>query len=194
MSGGMRPAVVEQLGERIRSARQEQDLSVGALAEHSEVSRRMLTQIELGQANPSVAILDRIAAGLGTTFAALMGVGAGGAPQGVEVWSTPTGSWAVLLDALDTDALSVETWKWKLLGEDVYEGGAGIPVPGIMHHVLEGALEIHTEAGVQVIEAGGSGRVITGGAYRYRAREGQAAVFLGVALLERAPRGRARTP
>ena len=33
MSGGMRPAVVEQLGERIRAARQELELSVGALAE-----------------------------------------------------------------------------------------------------------------------------------------------------------------
>ena len=33
MSGGMRPAVVERLGERIRAARQELDLSVGALAE-----------------------------------------------------------------------------------------------------------------------------------------------------------------
>ncbi|WP_341854602.1 helix-turn-helix transcriptional regulator [Brachybacterium sp. GPGPB12] len=96
MSGGMRPAVVERLGERIRAARQELDLSVGALAEASEVSRRMLTQIELGQANPSVAILDRIAAGLGTTFAALMGVGADDAPDGVEIWSTDSGGWAVL--------------------------------------------------------------------------------------------------
>ncbi|NMA78142.1 MAG: XRE family transcriptional regulator, partial [Actinomycetales bacterium] len=30
-----------------------------------------------------------------------------------------------------------------------------------------------------------SGRVVTGGAYRYRAREGQAAVFFSVALLAR---------
>lgn len=189
MSGGMRPAVVEQLGGRIRTARQELDLSVGALAELSDVSRRMLTQIELGQANPSVAILDRIAAGLGTTFAALMGVGVDDAPDGVEVWSTETGSWAVLLDAVDTASLSVETWKWKLLGEDVYEGGAGIPVPGIMHHVIEGALEVDTGQVVQVIEAGGSGRIATDGTYRYRAREGQAVVFFSVALLSRAARG-----
>src|SRR5690625_1813937 len=103
---GMRPAVVEQLGMRIRAARQDQDLSVGALAELSGVSRRMLTQIELGQANPSVSILDRVAAGLGTTFAALVGVGADDAPEGVEIWSTDTGSWAVLLDAVDTETLS----------------------------------------------------------------------------------------
>ncbi|HEX7352279.1 helix-turn-helix transcriptional regulator [Brachybacterium sp.] len=181
----MRPAVVEQLGARIRAARQEADLSVAALADLSDVSRRMLTQIELGQANPSVAILDRIAAGLGTTFAALMGVGADDAPDGVEVWSTAAGSWAVLLDAVDTAALSVETWKWKLLGEDVYEGGAGVPIPAIMLHVTEGALEIVTDADVQVIEAGGSGRTVTAGTYRYRAREGQAAVFFSVALLTR---------
>src|SRR5699024_3985607 len=140
---------------------------VGALAELSDVSRRMLTQIELGQANPSVAILDRIAAGLGTTVAALMGVGAGDAPEGVEVWSTSAGSWAVLRVAVDTETLSVETWKWKLLGEDVYEGGGGLPLPGIMHHVGEGALEIDTGQAVQFIEAGGSGRVASGGPFRY---------------------------
>ena len=193
MSGGMRPAVVEQLGDRIRAARQEQDLSVGALAELSEVSRRMLTQIELGQANPSVATLDRVAAGLGTTFAALMGVGADDAPDGVEIWSTDGGSWAVLLDAVDTEAVSVETWKWKLLGEDVYEGGAGVPIPGIMLHVIEGALEIVTDSGVQVIEAGGSGRTVTAGGYCYRAREGQAAVFFSVALLSRSAAPSTRT-
>ena len=189
MSGGMRPAVVERLGERIRAARQELDLSVGALAEASEVSRRMLTQIELGQANPSVAILDRIAAGLGTTFAALMGVGADDAPDGVEIWSTDAGSWAVLLGAVDTDALSVETWRWKLLGEDRYEGGSGIALPGIMHHVIEGALEIDDADGLQVIEAGGSARIASPGPYRYRARDAQAAVFFSVALLPRPGRG-----
>ncbi len=189
MSGGMRPAVVERLGERIRAARQELDLSVGSLAELSDVSRRMLTQIELGQANPSVAILDRIAAGLGTTFAALMGVGADDAPEGVEIWSTDAGSWAVLLDAMDSEALSVETWKWKLLGEDVYHGGSGVALPGIMLHVIEGALEVDRPEGGQVIEAGGSARLVARGDYSYRARDAQAAVFLSVALLPRPGRG-----
>src|SRR5699024_559544 len=116
------------------------------------------------------AILDRIAAGLGTTFAALMGVGAGEAPEGVEVWSTNGGSWAVLLDAVETETLSVETWKWKLLGQDVYTGDGGMALPGPAH---------------QVIEAGGSGRVASDGSYRYRAHRGQVAVFFSVALLAR---------
>ncbi|MBP2381637.1 XRE family transcriptional regulator [Brachybacterium sacelli] len=185
MTGGMRPAVIEQLGDRIRAARQEQDLSVGALAELSDVSRRMLTQIELGQANPSVATLDRVAAGLGTTFAALMGVGADAAPDGVEVWSTDGGSWSVLLDAIDTDRLSVETWKWKLVGADEKPNGSGVPSPGVMIHVVEGALEIVIGDEVQVIEAGGSGRVVTDQEYVYRAREEQGVVFTSVALQSR---------
>ena len=188
MSGGMRPAVVEQLGERIRAARQELELSVGALAERSDVSRRMLTQIELGQANPSVAILDRIAAGLGTTFAALMGVGADAPPDGVEIWSTDHGSWAVLLDAIDDGGVSVETWKWKLVGGDVYEGAPGGAAGRIMLHVIEGSLETEEGAPWRVIEAGGSHRSPAGGVRRYRARDGGVAVFLSVAVLPR-PRG-----
>ncbi|MDN5901129.1 MAG: XRE family transcriptional regulator, partial [Brachybacterium sp.] len=104
-------------------------------------------------------------------------------------WSSENGSWAVLLDAVDTEALSVETWKWKLLGEDVYEGGGGIPLPGLMHHVVEGALEIESAESVEVIEAGGSGRMVSGGSYRYRAHRGQAAVFFSVAMLARPARG-----
>ena len=184
-SGGMRQAVVEQIGDRIRAARQELDLSVGALAERSDVSRRMLTQIELGQANPSVAILDRVAAGLGTTFAALMGIGAHAHPDGVEVWSTDGGSWAVILDAMDAPAVSVETWKWKLLGTDAYEGGSGVPSSGRMIHVIEGALEISAGEGTQVVEAGGSGRVLTDGLYRYRSLHEAGTVFLSVALQPR---------
>lgn len=184
-AGGMRQAVVEQIGDRIRTARQERDLAVGALAELSGVSRRMLTQIELGQANPSVAILDRVAAGLGTTFAALMGIGAHAHPDGVEVWSTDGGSWAVILDAMDAPAVSVETWKWKLLGTDAYEGGSGVPSSGRMIHVIEGALEISAGEGTQVVEAGGSGRVLTDGLYRYRSLHEAGTVFLSVALQPR---------
>ncbi|HIY22906.1 MAG TPA: XRE family transcriptional regulator [Candidatus Brachybacterium merdigallinarum] len=190
MSGGMRPAVVEQLGARIRAARQELDLSVAALAERSDISRRMLTQIELGQANPSVAILDRVAAGLGTTFAALMGVGADSPPDGVEVWSTEAGSWSVLLDAIDAAGVSIETWKWKLVGTDAYEGASGIASPGHMVHVVEGALEIVIGQEVRTIAAGGSARVMASGGYRYRAADEQGAVYFVVApQLPPPPRG-----
>src|SRR5690625_5199505 len=149
----------------------------------SAASRRMLTQIELGQANPSVSILDRVAAGLGTTFAALVGVGADDAPEGVEIWSTDTGSWAVLLDAADTETLSVETWKWKLLGSDAYRGGSGIPSPGLMHHVIDGELEIDTGNEVQIFETGGSILTVYGDGFHYLSHETHTAVLITTASL-----------
>lgn len=184
MDRSMRPGVVAQLGKRIRDARQVLDLSVAALAERSGISRRMLTQIELGQANPSVATLDLVAAGLGTTFAALMGVDSEAPPDGVEVWSTPTGSWAILLDAIDTADVSVETWKWRIVAGDEFEGESSTPTPGHMLHVIEGEVEIVGPQGSRSIAAGGSARVGGGAGYRYRVRHA-AAVFLVVALQSR---------
>src|SRR5699024_5119867 len=81
-----------------------------------------------------------------------------------------------------------ETWKWKLLGSDAYRGGSGIPLPGLMHHVIDGALEIDTGNDVQIIEAGGSGRAVTAGGYRYRAHAERSPVCLTVALPPRLPR------
>lgn len=193
MAEGMRPAVVAQLGERIRALRQDQDLSVAALAEASAVSRRMLTQIELGQANPSVTILDRIADGLGTTFAALMGVGPDAPPEGVEVWSTDDGSWAILLDAVETpDGTVVETWKYWLLGSDQVSGGTEDPSPAMMLHVIEGALEVTTPRGTETIEVGGSGRVPRNAPYRFRAVDERGAGFLAASLMPRLSAARAR--
>ena len=184
MDRSMRPGVVARLGQRIRDSRQALDLSVAALAERSGISRRMLTQIELGQANPSVATLDLVAAGLGTTFAALMGVSSETPPDGVEVWSTPTGSWAILLDAIDTADMSVETWKWRVVAGDEFIGESGTPSPGHMLHVIEGEVDIVGDEGVRTIGVGESVRVGGGAEHGYRVREG-AAVFLVVALQSR---------
>lgn len=181
MTQGMRPAVVAEIGERIRAARHEQGLSVAALAETSDVSRRMLTQIELGQANPSVSVLDRVAAGLGTTFAAVMGLPTD-APDGVEVWSTEGGSWAYLLTALGTEGTSVEMWKWHLAATDAYTSEDAVPSAGVMHHVLDGVLEIETAAGTRRIAAGASDRSTANLDYTYRAAGGGPVSFVSVAL------------
>ena len=62
---------LSQLGEQLRARRQDAGLTVQQLADRSGVSRRMLTQIELGQANPSLVTVDKVARALGTDFASL---------------------------------------------------------------------------------------------------------------------------
>jgi transcriptional regulator with XRE-family HTH domain len=62
-----------RLGERVRLARAGRRLSLAALALRAGVSRSMLSAVERGNKAPTVLVLDRIATGLGTSIARLLG-------------------------------------------------------------------------------------------------------------------------
>jgi transcriptional regulator with XRE-family HTH domain len=61
------------LGARIRLERQQRRLSLAVLAARAGVSRSMLSDVERGSKVPTVLVLDRIATGLGTSIARLLG-------------------------------------------------------------------------------------------------------------------------
>jgi transcriptional regulator with XRE-family HTH domain len=113
------------LGQRVRVHRTALGWTVQELAERSGVSRRMLTQIELGQANPSLVTVDKVARALGTDFASLT-IPVDDAPLAVRppgtsprVWESPRGSWAVLHQAT-RGRPSMELWEWRLERGDRY--------------------------------------------------------------------------
>ena len=58
-------SLLEELGRRLREARQGRGLSVAEVAERADISRRYLTDAEAGRANPSLLVLARLAAALG---------------------------------------------------------------------------------------------------------------------------------
>jgi transcriptional regulator with XRE-family HTH domain len=60
-----------RLVERVRELRQEQRLSLEALAEKSGVSRSMISLIERGETSPTAVVLEKLAAGLQVSFASL---------------------------------------------------------------------------------------------------------------------------
>ena len=64
---------LNDLGEQIRRERARRRLSLEELATRSGVSRSMLSGVERGEKIPSVLILDRIATGLGSSIARLLG-------------------------------------------------------------------------------------------------------------------------
>lgn len=70
-----RPARLDlgTLGRRIRDERRRRDLSLEALAARADVSRSMLSEVERGGKVPTVLVLDRIATGLDTSIARLLG-------------------------------------------------------------------------------------------------------------------------
>jgi transcriptional regulator with XRE-family HTH domain len=62
-----------KLGLRLRLERVGRGLSLDDLSRRSSVSRGMLSAVERGEKAPTVLVLDRIATGLGTTIARLLG-------------------------------------------------------------------------------------------------------------------------
>jgi transcriptional regulator with XRE-family HTH domain len=60
-----------RLAARLRRLRADRGLSLDALAERAGVSRSMISLVERGESSPTAAVLNRLAAGLGVTIAAL---------------------------------------------------------------------------------------------------------------------------
>ena len=62
------------VANRIRSWRKEKKLSLDELSRRASVSKGMLVEIEKGAANPSIAILCKLAAALGVSVADIVNV------------------------------------------------------------------------------------------------------------------------
>ena len=108
----------ERVGEHVRRRRLERGWTLDVAAARLGVSRRLLVQVESGQANPSLSTLLSIAAGFETPLAELL-AGTGSAPSVVVqpdndaapvLWSGPHGGVARLLVASG----GLELWDWTL--------------------------------------------------------------------------------
>jgi transcriptional regulator with XRE-family HTH domain len=69
-----------QVGARLAALRQRRGQSLDELSRQAGVSKSMLSQIERNQANPTVAVVWRLAAALGVTVADLLDGGRAAAP------------------------------------------------------------------------------------------------------------------
>lgn len=65
-------ALLADLGRRLRALREAQGLSVSELARLAGLSRRHLTEVEAGRANPSITCLQDLGGGLGVGLAELL--------------------------------------------------------------------------------------------------------------------------
>ncbi|MGW5382513.1 helix-turn-helix domain-containing protein [Nocardia sp. NPDC003963] len=179
-----------RVGERIRALRIDREMTVQHLADLSGVSRRLLTQIEHGQANPSLVAVTRIARSLGTESTELIG-DTGPAESPIEripaeryslVWTSPAGSSAYLL--VSTPGVrTADLWSWTLAPGDTY---SGLPDPSgsfELFHVTAGRLSIVTDGIEVTMAAGESGRLRSDRPYSYRNNGAEPAVFLRTVAL-----------
>jgi transcriptional regulator with XRE-family HTH domain len=164
---------LSQVGARIRVLRTGRSLTVQQLADRSQISRRLLTQIELGQANPSLVTVTRIARQLGTEFTTLLDHQTSQTPIDVQaaadhvlVWSSPAGSTAHLLVAT-AGSRSADLWRWHLVPGDTYRGHADPATSQELVYVLAGSLTLSADDQRVVVPAGASGRLRSDRTYSY---------------------------
>jgi transcriptional regulator with XRE-family HTH domain len=120
---GLAPLV----GERLRAARRERGLSLGALAETAGVGKGSLSEIENGARNPTLSTLYALAGALGVPLATLLADRAGAriASPGIE---------ARLLDVSRDDDATVEVYRLRIdPGAAHRSPGHG---PGVTEHLL----------------------------------------------------------
>lgn len=149
-------SVLEHVAENVRRLRAEAGFSQQALAERSSVSRRMLVAIESGDANVSLATLDRIAEALGVKFADLVRAPGDGDRARIQalVWSgRHPDSRGVLLGSVAARE-EAEFWAWTLMPGERYASAADPPGWREFFHVLEGQLLLELPDGERRVDTG----------------------------------------
>lgn len=136
-------------------------MSLDRLASLSGVSKGMLVQIENGDANPSIATLCKVAAGLGASVADLVQV-AGQHPAEVMpaaaprlLWRGPKGGTATLLVGSSGPDM-LELWSWELRPGERYDAPAHPAGTQELIHVERGRLALAFGEVSYVVETGGS--------------------------------------
>ena len=115
------------VGERLRAARQERGLSVGALAEAAHIGKGSLSEIENGVRNPTLGTLYALAGALGVPLATLIADRSGAmiASPGIEVR---------LLDVSHDGGQTVEVYRLRVEPGVVHRSPAH--GPGVIEHIL----------------------------------------------------------
>ncbi len=152
-------AVADQLdtpisiGPRVRALREAMDLSLRDLAERSGVSAPMLSQVERGETSPTLAVANRIAAGLELRLSQLLRLDEGGAVSVVRAAERRSGggsaghTFEILSPPLPGQRAELSR---HVLTPGASTGGEGDPPmhePGSREiaHVEAGAVTLHVD-------------------------------------------------
>ena len=178
-----------KVGATLQSLRQAQGLSLDELSRRAGVSKSMLSQIERNQANPTVAVVWRLANALRVELSELLGGAKAAAPaiETVPAHATPalfSPDGLCQLRILGPIDLAGQ-FEWYELR--VEPGGAlesAAHEPGSREHlsVLSGQLEVSAAGNAQTLNAGETARYAVDGPHAIRNRSPHVAVGLLVVL------------
>ncbi len=188
------------IARRIALLRMGKQQSFDELAVRSGVSKGMLVQIEQGRANPSIATLCRLAAGLGVSVADLISAGDASkspvhvvAPDETRIlWKGPNGGSAALLVGSDGPDM-FELWNWTLQPGERYAARPHSAGTLELVHVLQGSLALEVDGVAHIVVTGASAFARTDRPHAYACSGRKRALFT-MAVFEPVPTRRPGGP
>lgn len=145
--------VSRSLAEAVRRCRAARSWTLDDLAARSGVSRRLVVQIEQGEANPSIGTLLRLAGALEVTLTDLVSnqetttVGVRAPAEATELWQGPAGGRALL----EVSRGPLELWSWTLEPGESHVSDAHHPAALELVRVRRGTLQLEVgDESVQV--------------------------------------------
>ncbi|MDH2067160.1 helix-turn-helix transcriptional regulator [Pantoea sp. GD03673] len=184
-------SVNQAVSDRIKSWRKSQKLSLDELSRRAGVSKGMLVEIEKGAANPSIAILCKVAAALGVSVADIVNVSQAPDAWLIEnsdmpmLWQGEQGGSAQLLAGTRGPDM-IELWRWQMFAGEVFSS-AGHPSGTLeLLHVEEGTLALTVGEQTLVVRQGCAAVARTDMPHAYASANAQPVIFtMTVAELQR---------
>jgi transcriptional regulator with XRE-family HTH domain len=158
MSSVTEERISRSLAEAVRRFRNARAWTLDELAARSGVSRRLVIQIEQGEANPSIGTLLRLAGALGVTLTDLVSdqqtttLGVRAPSDAAELWQGPTGGRALL----EVSRGPLELWSWTLEPGESHVSAAHHPSALELVKVRKGTLVLEVGDESAQVKAGHS--------------------------------------
>ncbi|MCT9845255.1 helix-turn-helix domain-containing protein [Leclercia adecarboxylata ATCC 23216 = NBRC 102595] len=160
------------VANRIRNWRKEKKLSLDELSRRASVSKGMLVEIEKGAANPSIAILCKLAAALGVSVADIVNVASEPLVHVIEeaaipvLWHGEKGGSARLLAGTAGPDM-IELWRWEMQPGESFSSPGHPAGTFELLHVEAGVLTLKVDESITQVVAGASAVAKTEAAHSY---------------------------
>ncbi|NYS30841.1 helix-turn-helix transcriptional regulator [Pantoea sp. WMus005] len=184
-------SVNQAVSDSIKSWRKSQKLSLDELSRRAGVSKGMLVEIEKGAANPSIAILCKVAAALGVSVADIVNVSHAPDAWLIEtsdmpvLWQGEQGGSAKMLAGTRGPDM-IELWRWQMFAGEVFSSTGHSSGTLELLHVEQGTLALTVGEQSLVVQQGCAAVARTDIPHAYASADDQPVIFtMTVAELQR---------
>lgn len=135
------------VSRKLKQLRKARNWTLDELSRRAGVSKGMLVEIEKGTANPSIAILCKVAAAFGLSVADIVNVAETPSAQMIAaadiptLWHGPSGGSARLLAGTSGPDM-IELWRWEMMPGERFESPGHPQGTRELMHVEQGELSL----------------------------------------------------